>query len=84
MSLEHQLQDLLTAVLSFTLAAPPRFSQLSSYPKEKGSSLLLSWEKKKKKKGVGGKAERGSNLPDLAQQISDRTFSPSLRACTFF
>ena len=82
MSLEHQLQDLLTAVLSFTLAAPPCFSQLSSYPKEKGSSLLLSW--KKKKKGVGGKAERGSNLPDLVQQISDRIFSPSLRACTFF
>lgn len=54
-SLEHQLQlglDLLTAVLSFTLAAPACFSQLSSCPKEKGSSLLLSWQKKKKKKWV--------------------------------
>ena len=53
MSLEHQLQpglDLLTAVLSFTLAAPACFFQLSSCPKEKGQVCSLVGKKKKKKR----------------------------------
>ena len=76
MSLEHQLQpglDLLTAVLSFTLAAPACFFQLSSCPKEKGQVCSLVG-KKKKKKGAGGEPEMGSNLPDFAHQISDSTY----------
>lgn len=47
--------DLLTAVLSFTLAAPACLFQLSSCPREKGSCLLLSW-----KKGVQVGNQRGA------------------------